>query len=50
MSDIGRIDYFSGDFDLGPDVVGKLLDARIALMEAIMRVNDAEKLMPDEER
>ena len=49
LSDLGRIDHWTGSFDLGDETIAKLLEARIALQEAIMCVSEAENLMTDEE-
>ena len=50
MSDLGRLDYWAGSFDLGPEVVGLLLDARGSLRETIELVAACEEIMPEEEK
>ena len=50
ISDLGSIDYWTGEFDLGPEIVGLLLDARGSLRETIELVAACEEMMVDEER
>lgn len=49
LSELGVVDHWTGDFALGDETIAKLIEARIALQEAIACVAEAEGLMPEEE-
>lgn len=48
LSCLSEIDHWSGPFDEGDEFVAKMLDARIAVQEAVACVAEAEGLMKDE--
>lgn len=49
LSCLEEVDHWSGDFDQSDEFVAKMLDARIALQEALVCVAEAINLMPEEE-
>ena len=49
LSELGSLDYWTGSFELGDEVIGLLLEARIALQEAVLLVARAEETMQNEE-
>lgn len=47
-SAIKDCDFWSGSFDEGDEFVALMLEARIAVREAVLRVGEAEEKMRDE--
>lgn len=48
-SSLKECDHWSGSFDEGDEFVSLMLEARIAVREAVLRVGEAVNLMPNDE-
>lgn len=48
LSCLSEADAWSGSFDEGDEFVAKMIEARIAVQEAVLLVGEAQEIMRDE--